>query len=161
MRPTEIDVNGHVNNSKYVEYLEWGREEWYEQNGFPYEKLLSLGAITVAVNLNLNYRRECRQGERLRVITRAVRSGKTSFVVSQDILKDSGEVAADAIVTLVTIDPGLRKSRPLPEEFAANFDDASAGRLGSSALKWFENGVDIGIARFEDPATIDDVRLNS
>ena len=35
VRPTEIDVNGHVNNAKYVEYLEWGREEWYERNGLP------------------------------------------------------------------------------------------------------------------------------
>ena len=27
VRPTEVDVNGHVNNTKYVEYMEWGREE--------------------------------------------------------------------------------------------------------------------------------------
>ena len=24
VRPTEVDVNGHVNNTKYVEYMEWG-----------------------------------------------------------------------------------------------------------------------------------------
>src|SRR5208337_4738335 len=24
VRPTEVDVNGHVNNAKYVEYMEWG-----------------------------------------------------------------------------------------------------------------------------------------
>ena len=33
VRSTEIDVNGHVNNAKYLEYLEWGREEWYEKAG--------------------------------------------------------------------------------------------------------------------------------
>ena len=27
VRCTEIDVNGHVNNAKFVEYLEWGRED--------------------------------------------------------------------------------------------------------------------------------------
>jgi acyl-CoA thioesterase FadM len=27
VRCTEIDVNGHVNNAKYVECLEWGRED--------------------------------------------------------------------------------------------------------------------------------------
>ena len=27
VRPTEVDVNGHVNNAKYVEHMEWGREE--------------------------------------------------------------------------------------------------------------------------------------
>ncbi len=61
VRSTEIDVNGHVNNAKYVEYLEWGREDWYERIGMSYDHLLALGAVTVAVNLNLNYRRECRQ----------------------------------------------------------------------------------------------------
>ena len=49
VRPTEIDVNGHVNNAKYVEYLEWGREEWYESNGLPYERLLiALNAVASA-----------------------------------------------------------------------------------------------------------------
>jgi YbgC/YbaW family acyl-CoA thioester hydrolase len=121
VRPTEIDINGHVNNAKYVEYLEWGREDWFEQNGLPYERVLALGAMTVTVNLNANYRRECRQGESLVVATRPVRVGRTSFVVSQEIRKADGAVAADALVTLVTIDPVSRKSRPVPEELARAF----------------------------------------
>jgi YbgC/YbaW family acyl-CoA thioester hydrolase len=121
VRSTEIDINGHVNNAKFVEYLEWGREEWYERNGFPHERLLQLGAITVAVNLNLNYRKECRQGEALRVTTRAERRGRTSFVVSQRIVNASGQTVADAAITIVTIDPITRKSRPLPEPFALLF----------------------------------------
>ncbi len=121
VRPTEIDVNGHVNNAKYVEYLEWGREDWYERNGWPYERLLALGAVTVTVNLNLNYRRECRQGESLVILTRPLRLGRSSFVLSQEIRKHSGTPAADALVTLVTIDPATRKSCPVPEEFARAF----------------------------------------
>lgn len=70
VRCTEIDVNGHVNNAKFVEYLEWGREEWYDSHGFAYDRLRGLGAITVVVNINLNLRRACRQGDRLRIITR-------------------------------------------------------------------------------------------
>jgi YbgC/YbaW family acyl-CoA thioester hydrolase len=49
VRCTEIDINGHVNNARYVEYLEWGREEWYEAHDFPYARLLTLGAISVVV----------------------------------------------------------------------------------------------------------------
>jgi thioesterase-3 len=118
VRPTEIDINGHVNNAKYVEYLEWGREEWYERNGLPYERLFALGAVTVTVNLNLNYRKECRQGELLVVLTRPERLGRTSFTLRQEIRKRTGEVAADAMVTLVTIDPATRISRPVPNELA-------------------------------------------
>ena len=69
VRCTEIDVNGHVNNARYVEYLEWGREEWYDRQGFGYDRLKGLGAVTVVVNLNLNLRQPCHQGDRLRIIT--------------------------------------------------------------------------------------------
>jgi acyl-CoA thioesterase FadM len=61
VRSTGVDVDGHVNNAKYVEYPEWGREGWYERQGFDSGRLRALGAITVVVNLNLNYRQPCRQ----------------------------------------------------------------------------------------------------
>ena len=85
VRPTEVDVNGHVNNAKYVEYMEWGREEWYERQGLPYDRLRALGAVTVTVNLNLNFRQECRQGEILVIATRPERLGRTSFALRQEI----------------------------------------------------------------------------
>src|SRR3954447_4093639 len=90
VRPTEIDVNGHVNNAKYVEYLEWGREDWYEKNGLPYDRLHALGAVTVAVNLNLNFRRECRQGEVLTIATRPESVGRSSFVIKQEVVNREG-----------------------------------------------------------------------
>jgi thioesterase-3 len=121
VRCTEIDVNGHVNNAKYVEYLEWGREDWYDRTGFPYDRLLGLGAVTVVVNVNLNLRRPCHQGDRLRIVTRPERQGRTSFALAQRIEKADGTVAADAIVTLVTVDPTTRQARPLPEDFARLF----------------------------------------
>ena len=45
VRCTEIDINDHVNNAKFVEYLEWGREEWYERHGFPYDCLRGLARL--------------------------------------------------------------------------------------------------------------------
>lgn len=121
VRCTEIDVNGHVNNAKFVEYLEWGREEWYDRNGFPYDRLRELGAVIVVVNVNLNLRQPSHQGDQLRILTRPGRRGRTSFALEQRIEKADGTVAADAIVTLVTVDPATRQARPLPEEFARLF----------------------------------------
>jgi thioesterase III len=118
VRCTEIDVNGHVNNAKYVEYLEWGREDWYERNGLAHDRLSELGAVTVMVNLNLNFRRECRQGEVLLITTRPERLGRSSFALRQEIHTRDRALAADAVVTTVTIDPATRKSRPVPEELA-------------------------------------------
>ena len=121
VRSTEIDVNNHVNNSKYVEYLEWGREDWYERLGLPYVRLLALGAITVAVNISLNFRRECKQGDILIITTRPERLGRTSFTLNQEIHRREGILVADALVTIVTIDPTTRKSRLVPQELAAPF----------------------------------------
>ena len=81
---------------------------------------LAWGAVTVVVNVNLNLRRPCRQGEALRLVTRPERRGRTSFVLSQRIER-GGEVVADALVTLVTVDPATGRSRPLPDEFATLF----------------------------------------
>jgi YbgC/YbaW family acyl-CoA thioester hydrolase len=119
VRPTEVDVNGHVNNAKYVEYMEWGREEWYERQGLAYDRLFALGAVTVTANLNLNFRRECRQGEVLVITTRPERLGRTSFVLRQEIRTRDGALASDGLITMVTIDPATRKSRPVPAQLAA------------------------------------------
>jgi thioesterase III len=118
VRPTEVDVNAHVNNAKYVEYMEWGREEWYEKNGLPYERLFGLGAVTVTVNIILSFLKECRQGDVLTIVTKPERLGRTSFTLRQEIRKSDGAIAADGTVTLVTIDPHTRKSRPVPDELA-------------------------------------------
>lgn len=115
VRPTEIDVNGHVNNAKYLEYLEWGREEWYEAADLPYNKLLQEGFQTVTVNININYRKECVQNERLTVITEPEKAGNSSYVLKQIIMSETDVVCADAVVTCVTMDPSSRKSKPLPE----------------------------------------------
>lgn len=121
VRCTEIDVNGHVNNARYVEYLEWSREEWYERHGFTHARLQEQGGVTVVVNVNLNLRQPCHQGDRLRLFCWPVRRGRTSFVLGQRIEKPGGEIAADALVTLVMVDPATNRSRVLPEEFARWF----------------------------------------
>ena len=89
------------------------------EHGLPYERLFALGAVTVTVNLNLNFRRECRQGEVLTIVDAPDRLGRTSFVLRQEIRKRDGQVAADGLITMVTIDPATRTSRPVPDELAA------------------------------------------
>lgn len=121
VRPTEIDVNGHVNNAKYLEYLEWGREEWYEAIDMHYDRFKQMGLQTVTVNININYRKECRQGERLTIITRPYSIGNTSYVLKQEIYNQYGELCADALVTSVTMDIQSRKSRHVPEQLRSYF----------------------------------------
>lgn len=121
VRSTEIDVNGHVNNAKYLEYFEWGREEWYEQAGLHYDRFLEMGIQTVTVNININYRKECKQGDQLSIKTRPEKVGRTSFALYQEIYNQHGEKCADAVVTCVTMDAETRKSREVPDELRKLF----------------------------------------
>jgi len=124
VRSTEIDVNGHVNNAKYLEYLEWGRENWYENAGLPYERFLEMGIQTVTVNININYRKECRQNDRLSIHTKPEKIGRSSYVLLQEIYNQHGEKCADALVTSVTMDASTRKSREVPHELRTLFEKA-------------------------------------
>ncbi|KUO94955.1 acyl-CoA thioesterase [Ferroacidibacillus organovorans] len=120
VRSTEIDINGHVNNAKYLEYLEWGREDFYERAMLDYETLFQLGVITVSANISINYRREAKQNDVLTVITRPGQLGNKSFVFHQTILREADDtLIADASVTLVTVDTKTRKSTPLPARLRA------------------------------------------
>ncbi|QAY67984.1 acyl-CoA thioesterase [Paenibacillus protaetiae] len=121
VRPTEIDVNGHVNNAKYLEYLEWGREEWYEAGELHYDVLKALGVQTVTVNINISYRKEIRQGEKLTITTEPKSAGRSSFVLLQRVWNGQGELCADAEVTSVAMDVETRKSRPMPDELRKMF----------------------------------------
>lgn len=121
VRSTEIDVNGHVNNAKYLEYLEWGREEWYENAGLHYDVFKQMGVQTVTVNININYSRECKQGDKLTIQTRPEKLGHTSYVLKQEIYNQKNMLCADALVTSVALDMGNRKGREVPPELRRLF----------------------------------------
>jgi thioesterase-3 len=115
VRSTEIDVNGHVNNAKFLEYLEWGREDWYEQHQLDYETLKALGAVTVVVHVSANYRREAVQNDRLRIQTQLSEVGNTSFRMKQWIYNQRDELVLDAEFVIVTVDPVTHQKVRVPD----------------------------------------------
>ncbi|RAL21890.1 acyl-CoA thioesterase [Thermoflavimicrobium daqui] len=125
VRSTEIDVLGHVNNAKYLEYLEWGREDWYNQIGLPFDLFEELGMGTVTVNININYRKEARLGQKLVISTKPIRRGRSSFVLKQEIINENQELVADAEVISCTMSLAERKSVPLPDVLAKYFPTLS------------------------------------
>lgn len=115
VRPTEIDMLGHVNNAKYLEYLEWGREKWYDQVGISFAEMRKQGLATVTVRITINYRKEVVLGEKLIIVTQPLRKGRKSFTLEQTILNEQQEKVTDAEVTIAVISLKERKAVPLPE----------------------------------------------
>lgn len=116
VRSTELDALGHVNNAKYLEYLEWGRFEWVKENRIPLDFFGSSRLSTVLVNTNVNYRREARLGDRLRIRSWLAEMGRSSFRVGQEIVNHRDERVADAMITSVMYDTHTRTSVYIPDD---------------------------------------------
>jgi thioesterase-3 len=125
VRSTDIDVNKHVNNAKYLEYLEWSREEWYACANLSYETFQQLGMHTVMVHVSINYRIECKQGDILTVTCVPLTIGNSSFVFAQELINQRQEVCLDAQVTCVTVHTDTRKSCTAPDELRKFFVNKS------------------------------------
>jgi thioesterase-3 len=119
VRSTDVDFIGHVNNAKYLEYMEWARFDWMCQLGFTLEELQRRAIMPVVVNIVINYRKELRMLEQIQVRSSAVRWGEKSFVIRQEVFNQKGELACDADVTMVMIDAKTRRAAALPADLAS------------------------------------------
>ncbi|MBS0968276.1 acyl-CoA thioesterase [Chimaeribacter arupi] len=116
VRGFHIDVYQHVNNARYLEFLEEARWEWLSAlEGFHWMKERHIAFIVV--NININYRTPAVLGDRLRIDSRLERLNGRSGVVSQVVTRDrDGETVADAALTFVCIDLKSQKALPLEGE---------------------------------------------
>ncbi|WP_241254660.1 acyl-CoA thioesterase [Brevibacillus sp. SYP-B805] len=119
VRSTELDALGHVNNARYLDYMEWGRMEWLFQAGFTWEELNRRQILPVVVNANINYRQELRLREKVKIVSTVGSIGKKSFVIRHEIWKENGTLACDADFTMVIMDAVARRAIELPEDLVA------------------------------------------
>ncbi len=103
VRGYHADFYGHVNNARYLEFLEEDRWAWLEAKADLVE-WAAKGYTFVIVNININYRKVVKVGTRIVVATRVEQITNRSMVLKQEVLiKDTKEVAADALVTYVVL----------------------------------------------------------
>jgi thioesterase-3 len=104
VRGYHIDHFNHVNNARYLEFLEEGRWHYFDENGL-IDTLHERGITHVTVNININYRRSAMVGQILKIETRVVGKSNKSFTMGQKIfLQGSEKLIADAEVTNVLLD---------------------------------------------------------
>ncbi len=111
-RSYELDPYGHLNNAVYVSWLEHGRLGFLWDRGHSFTSIPeTFGVHVVVVHTELSYKAQVRLGDRLRIESRIVRFGTTSFTFAQEIAFPDGRVAAAGTVTLVCVG---RDGRPVP-----------------------------------------------
>ena len=104
VRNYHLDQFKHVNNARYLEFLEEGRWTYSEKNNL-IEMYERNGISHVAVNININDRKSATAGDLLMVETDVKQRSKKSVTMEQKIfLKSTGALIADATVTNVFLD---------------------------------------------------------
>lgn len=110
-QPTEIKVRGyhadfygHVNNARYLEFFE--EDRWASiESSIDLKTWLTRGLIFLVVNINVNYRKAVPVGAVIQISTDLEKIGNKSVTLQQKaVFRESGEVAADALVTFVIAD---------------------------------------------------------
>jgi len=117
VQSSHVDMFGHANHTRYLEWMEWARFAWSEWHGFPIPRMIEEQRIGPAViRVHINYRRECRFGDKLRVHAAAWSARRSIGVIRQEIWDARSNVrVCDADVTCVMLTVDARRSAPLPE----------------------------------------------
>lgn len=122
VRPGDLDIAGHVNNARALEYFEHGRWTWLAHHGL--ERYSHV--VPVVTRVEVDYRRELFWGE-ITIHTALVEDAEAIYkaVFNQSIEAEPGQAAVNARVEVAFID---RDSRQLcmVEEFlsgALNLDN--------------------------------------
>lgn len=128
MYPIELKVRGfhcdmfaHVNNARYLEFLEEARWEWLNTiSSVEYFQEKNISFIVVSVHIN--YRRPAVLNDVLTISSLPTGVGQRSATVKQEVIrKADGKLIADAEVVFAIIDNQTGKSIVLDDELKALF----------------------------------------
>ena len=116
VRGFHIDFFSHVNNARYLEFMEEAR--WVVIDKYiDLKRMQAKGIIFVVVNININYRRPASMGDILELYLGLTKIGGKSAVFYQEIrLKGTDTVVADAHVTFVFADKSTGKAVKIDDE---------------------------------------------
>jgi len=116
VRGYHLDVYQHVNNARYLEFLEEARWEWLEV-AEAFHWLLEQKLAFVVVNININYRRPAVLGDVLVIDSEITQlNGKSGIIAQRVLLAGQETVVADAVLTFVCIDLRTQKAVALEGE---------------------------------------------
>lgn len=112
VRGYHIDYYGHVNNTRFLEFLEDARWD-FKEKFLDIDNLHKENIGFITVNINVNFLSSVSLGETLEISTSIKEVGNTSLKLKQDIHSKSGKHILEAVVTQVLFDFSKRKPVPI------------------------------------------------
>ncbi|MDE6753433.1 MAG: acyl-CoA thioesterase [Muribaculaceae bacterium] len=118
VRDYELDCEQIVNNANYLHYMEHTRHKFCADAGLSFIEMHQRGIDAVVRKIEVEYKNSLRGGDSFLSCIRLERKGPR-FIFHQDILKSTGEIAAEGVVTVVVLKDGkLSRGDELAKVFA-------------------------------------------
>jgi acyl-CoA thioester hydrolase len=116
VRSSDLDTNGHVRGSVYLDYADHARWEWLRAAGVSLDDLRAAGLGPVSLETTIRWLAELRPGDSFSV-TAAFRwgEGKTS-TVAQELVRSDGTLVAEVTGVGGLLDLTQRRLVPDPRE---------------------------------------------
>lgn len=111
----DTDCGGVVYYANYLKYLEEARSEYFEERGLIIKDMLKAGIGFVVARQEIDYKSPSFYGDTLEIKTRVTDASLTRVNFEYDIVKDSGQLVANAKTVIVFVDKALKPKR-IPED---------------------------------------------
>lgn len=112
VRDYEVDLEGIVNNSVYLNYFEHARHSYLRSVGIDFAEMHASGLDPVVFRIEIDYLSSLRSADRFEVRVRSEMKGRLRLVFAQEAVKADGVVASRARVETVVTKGG----KPVPPE---------------------------------------------
>lgn len=116
VRGYETDVQGHLNQSVYLQYGEHARWSLLQAAGIRQADLMANGVGPVALETTISYRRELLAGDEVEVTCAFVWGEGKTFRIEQTVRRTDGTVAAEITGVGGLMDLKIRKLVADPRE---------------------------------------------
>lgn len=128
IQPTDVDANGHVNNVRYVQWMQDAAAGHAEATGCT-RATLALGATWVVRTHRIEYFRPAFAGERVAVLTWVSDFRKVRSLRKYRFLRLSDRaVLAEGETDWVFVDARSGRPRAIPESVAGVFEVVPGGK---------------------------------
>jgi len=117
------DRFGHVNNARYLEFLEEGRWDYLDERG-PQGGFATLGVFPIVAHLSISYRRPTCAGDRLTITTQVASTSSRKIVMHQTIHQEGIEkLCCEADISIVLVNAETGRPAVLSEEIVEAWPD--------------------------------------
>ncbi|RCX00548.1 acyl-CoA thioesterase [Marinomonas foliarum] len=126
VRGYHLDLFQHVNNARYLEFIEEGRwaffDEFFERDDWMQEDF-----VWPVVNININFKSQANFGDLLEVQTHYTKIGNRSITMKQTIVKlPTNEMVVEADVTYVCFSKAAKAAVPFPDDIRQKVEQSIA-----------------------------------